>query len=197
MVAKTILFDLDGTVWNSRPWYAESIAYLSGASVCEIEHRLSTGENIVQLAKVHGVSQPKLIQVATRDAKMIELYEQVRQTLETLRNRKTSLGVVSNLPGWLARPLLESNGLNEYFEIVITPCRGLPAKPKPQGILNALEQIGHGPNASTWFVGDGAVDACAAEAAGVKFVWASYGYETRQPPCTSIAVEKFEDVLLL
>ncbi len=197
MVARAILFDLDGTIWNSRPWYAESIACLSGASVCEIEHRLNAGENIVQLAKVHDVSQSKLIKFLTRKTKMMELYEQVGQTLETLRNRNTSLGVVSNLPGWLVQPLLESNGLNGYFATVITPRRGLPAKPKPHGILDALNQIGHVSDASTWFVGDGAVDAFAAEAAGVKFVWASYGYETIEPPSTFKVIEKFEDVLLL
>ena len=197
MVAKTILFDLDGTVWNSRPWYAESIAYLSGAPACEIEYKLNSGENIAQLTKAYGVSQSKLIKVMDQNTKTMELYERVMQTLETLRNRKTSPGVVSNLPGWLVRPLLKSKGLKEYFAIVITPRMGIPAKPKPQGILDALKQIGHGPDADTWFVGDGVVDARAAEVVGVKFAWASYGYKTKQPPSTSIAIEKFEDVLLL
>ena len=52
-------------------------------------------------------------------------------------------------------------------------------------------------DARTWFVGDGAVDAEAAAAAGVRFAWASYGYYTEAPPGTAKVLERFEDVLQL
>ncbi len=197
MAAETILLDLDGTVWNSRPWYAETIACLSGVSCDEVERKLLSGKPIVQLAREHYVSKSNLVKSATENAESLVLYKRVKQTLKVLRGRGTPIGVVTNLPGWLVRPLLESKDLKEYFFVTITPRWGIQAKPRPHGIFSALEEIGRGVNADTWFVGDGTVDAQAAEAAGIRFAWASYGYEPGPPPGTSEIVEKFEDILRL
>lgn len=197
MAATTILLDLDGTVWNSRPWYAEIIAYLSGVPVLDVECELLSVGNIVHVVRNYGVNQEKMRKAASENGESMELYEGVQQTLDNLRILGTSLGVVSNLPGWLVKPLLESKGLNDYFATTITPRWGLPPKPKPQGILRALEQMGQVADVNTWFAGDGAVDAQAAKSAAVKFAWASYGYETEPPPGTSEVLDKFEDVLRL
>ena len=173
------------------------IACLSGVPTLEIERDLLGGANIVQLARTHGVSKQRLVRAASENGKSMDLYERVPQTLDSLRMLGTPLGIVSNLPRWLVQPLLESKNLNQYFVTTVTPRWGLPAKPKPQGIVNALEQMGRVADANTWFVGDGKVDAMAAKAAAIKFAWASYGYEAAQPLGTFVVLEKFEDVLRL
>lgn len=197
MAAETLLLDLDGTVWNSRAWYAATIACLSSASVSEIASRLKGGANVARVARESGVSNARLARAARENGTSIDLYECVVETLYRLRARATAIGIVSNLPGWLVRPLLESTGIDAYVSATMTPRPGVPAKPKPHGLRRVLEEMGRKPDPATWFVGDGEADAEAAGAAGVQFAWASYGYETRVPLGTVKVLEGFDDVLRL
>ena len=197
MAAATLLLDLDGTVWDSRRWYAETIARLSSGSISAIEDDLSAGGNIARLVIDHGVTNARLARAASERAAILRLYERVFETLDSLRERGTLIGVVSNLPGWLVRPLLQSTGLESYLAATATPRPGVPAKPQPHGIRRVLQEMDREADARTWFVGDGAVDGEAAEAAGVQFAWASYGYETEMPRGTVKVLECFNDVLQL
>ena len=197
MAAATLLLDLDGTVWDSRPWYSAAIVRLSDASAREIETELAGGANLVRVAGEHGVSRARLVRAAREKPVSVDLYDGVRQTLERLRERETLLGIVTNLPGWLVEPLLESTGIDQYFAATATPRWGLPAKPKPHGIWKVLKQMGREADAETWFVGDGAADAEAAHAAGVQFAWASYGYESEPWSGAARVLACFEDVLQL
>ena len=105
------------------------------------------------------------------------------------------MGVVTNLPGWLARPVALATGVAGYFEVIVTPRAGVPAKPKPHGILKALKEMGQEAGPHTWLVGDSEADAEAAAAAGVRFAWASYGYEALPPIGAETVLRSFEDVL--
>ena len=177
MARRTLLLDLDGTLWNSRPWYAEVLAGISGGSAAELENRLASGENIVRLARERGVSNSRLARAASEGSAALGFYDSVLETLVQLSDRATSMGVVSNLPGWLVRPVAQATGIAGYFDAIVTPRAGVPAKPNPHGVMKALKDMGREADAHTWLVGDGVVDAKAASAAGVRFAWASYGYE--------------------
>jgi len=172
--------DLDGTVWDSRPWYADTIARLSGGSALQVVGKLEAGTSIIHLMKDHGVTKTRLARAAEKDGASIELYEGVLQTLDSLKERGMLIGIVSNLPGWLVRPLLQSTGIENYFTAIATPRPGVPVKPKPHGIRRVLHEIGQDANAWIWFVGDGVVDAEAAAAAGVKFAWHPMGMALRR-----------------
>ncbi len=197
MAAETLLLDLDGTVWDSRAWYADAIAELSDTPVSEIANRLDAGESIARVSRDCGVRDKSLTRAAKENGTSIELYAQVIDTLDRLQARGTVIGVVSNLSGWLARPLLDSTGVGAYVTATVTPRRGVPSKPKPHGIQKALKEIGRTAGAGTWFVGDGVTDAQAAQAAGVQFAWASYGYEADAPGGTARVLSGFEDILKL
>lgn len=197
MAADTLLLDLDGTVWDSHSWYADTIATLSGASAVTIATRLGAGASVVRLLRDGGVSNTQLARAARDHGASIGLYEGVLETLERLRASGTDVGVVSNLPGWLVRPLLTSTGIGAYAEAIATPRPGLPAKPQPHGIARVLGELGRPTGAGTWFAGDGRTDAEAARAAGVRFAWASYGYEAETPPGVDKVLVRFEDVLEL
>ena len=197
MAAKALLLDLDGTVWDSRAWYADAIAELSGVTVSQITIRLDAGESVAGVSRDCGVRDASLARAAKENGTSIVVYERVIDTLDRLQARGTGVGVVSNLSGWLARPLLESTGIGAYVTAIVTPRWGVPAKPKPHGIKKILEEMGRRPGEGTWFVGDGLTDAEAALAAGVPFAWASYGYEADVPPGTARVLAGFEDVLEL
>ncbi|MDE0032862.1 MAG: HAD hydrolase-like protein [Deltaproteobacteria bacterium] len=184
-------------MWNSRPWYAEVIARWSGGSASRIIGELEAGASIVRVAEDRQVTRAQLTRAVKDDGGSIELYEGVLQTLDSLQERKSLIGIVSNLPGWLVAPLLQSTGIDKYITATATPRAGVLAKPKPHGIRRVLHEMGRDADARTWFVGDGAVDAEAAAAAGVQFAWASYGYCTEAPPGTTKVLKRFEDVLQL
>ena len=197
MAAKTIVVDLDGTLWDSWPWYAKVISRISRVPARTIEHALANGANLVSLANEHAVSKSDLVSAAKNSAIDLDLYDGVCQTLKQLVARKTRLGIVSNLPGWLVRPLLISKEIEQYFESVATPRWGVPRKPSPLGIQLVLQELDSRLGARTWYVGDGCDDSEAARAAGVQFAWASYGYRTTSELHSSSVLESFEDVLFL
>jgi HAD superfamily hydrolase (TIGR01509 family) len=89
------------------------------------------------------------------------------ETLEALRphvslavctNRSTSMGTV-----------LESFGLQTYFQVVMTASRVANPKPHPDPLEAILRELGLSPREAL-FIGDSDVDRRAAEAAGVPFV---------------------------
>lgn len=195
MAATAVVLDLDGTVWNSRPWYAETIARLSGVSALRVEQDLQVGISVVQAAKDRGVSRTRLIGAAEKDGGAIELYERVIPTLDQLRVRGTPICIVTNLPGWLVQPLLQSTGVGEHITAIATPGAGKPAKPSPLGIWRVLSQIELEANPKIWFVGDEATDAEAAKAASVRFAWASFGYGANEPHGTDKVLMHFGEAL--
>ena len=197
MARHTLLLDLDGTLWDSRPWFAEILARVSGASAAELKSRLASGVSVVRLAEERGVSRSRLAREARGSAGSLGFYDGARRTLDALRNRATPMGVVTNLPRWLVEPVTDATGVGTYFEVLVTPRPGVPAKPQPHGILKALQAMGHAADLHTWFVGDGIGDAEAAAAAGVRFAWVSYGYDADPPPGTETVLHSFEDVLRL
>ena len=190
-------FRLDGTIWDSHAFYAANIARLSGIESSEIEFKLADGANVIRLADDYGVSRTRLVRAIGRNNIPLVLYEGVRETLDRLQQRTTLMAVVSNLSGSLVKPLLQATDLERYFSAIITPRPGVPAKPQPHGIWKALSSLGKNADMETWYVGDGATDAAAAQAASVQFAWASYGYEPEPPPGTAAVIERFEDVLQL
>jgi len=120
----------------------------------------------------------------------------VLRTLESLREGGIPMGVVTNLPAWLAQPIACTTGVDVYLDVMVTPVRGrVQAKPRPDGIMRALGKLDQEPGRDVWYVGDGLVDAQAAHAAGVRFAWASYGYDSAPPPTTDSVLPGFHDVL--
>lgn len=195
MARRTLLFDLDGTLWDSRPWYAEVLARLSGEPAERLERELASGAKVVKLASRCGVSTARFAREARASTTSLSFYEGMPRVLDLLRERDTPMGVVTNLPGWLVRPMLEATGIKGYFDVAVTPRRGVPAKPQPHGVRNALQAMGREPDSHTWLVGDGTVDGQAAQAARVRFAWASWGYGTDVLPDTATVLGTLDDVL--
>ena len=155
------------------------------------------GTSVVGLAHELGVTRTRLARDACASVESLELYGDARETLDRLRERATRMAVVTNLPGWLVLPVARAVDIEGYFAAIVTPRIGVPAKPQPHGIRKALAEMGRETDPHTWLVGDGAADAGAAVKAGVRFAWASYGYETVQPSGAETVLQSFEDVLRL
>ena len=195
MARRALLLDLDGTLWDSHPWYAEILAELGAGPAKDLEQALASGANLVRLAREAGVSRSRLGTRAKRSEKPIDLFDDVHETLLALKERGTQIGVVTNIPGWLANPLIDRAGLNDYFCVVVTRSDRVPPKPSPGGMHKALEALGVEAKLDAWYVGDAITDAGAAAAAGVPFAWAAYGYESDQPFGTERVLHGFAETL--
>lgn len=198
MARRTFLLDLDGTIWDSRSWYAEIVADMSypRSSPIRLETELAQGKSVLELAEKSRVSKSCLQRAAKERGSELPLYGGVRRVLDELRGRGASMGLVTNLAGWLARPLVEATGISQYFSAIVTPVRGVPRKPSPRGIMKALNEMERDVDRHTWLVGDESTDAAAATAANVRFAWASYGYGATIT-AADVELREFAEVLEL
>ena len=197
MAAAALLFDLDGTLWDSRPWFARILSNLTGADPSGLEQRLASGTSIVRLTDECGVSQSTLARQAGNQSASLQLYDDALPTLETLAAREIPMAAVTNLPARLVTPMIDGTDVAAFFDTVVTPrpFGGIPAKPSARGLYAALLAISKQAGPDIWFVGDGTVDARAAHSAGVSFAWASYGYEPNPPARTDRELARLQDVL--
>lgn len=199
MSATALLFDLDGTLWDSWPWFARILSGLAGGDPALLEQRLASGTSIVQLTGECGVAQSRFAREASTTSDTLPLYDGALRTLDALATREVPMAVVSNLPGRLVAPMTERTGLAGFFDTVVTPrpFNGIRSKPAAQGVHAALRAMSLPAGPDIWFVGDGTVDARAADNAGVSFAWASYGYEPERPAGTDRLLTRLSDVLEL
>ena len=92
---------------------------------------------------------------------------------------------------------LEANGIEDWFEVIITGSDVSVPKPSPEGILKALWQLGIPPGQAL-YVGDTEVDYQAASAAGTHFVAVVGGHAPLPAglPCTCLPhISELQDLL--
>ncbi len=191
MAQDAILVDLDGTVWDSYPWYSELLAATGRVSKTSALSELRSGASIVSLLRRCGVSDTALARHSPGPA----LFPGVATALEDLVKRKIPIGAVTNLPGRLVFPMLTRVGLREAFPTVVHAGNCRLRKPHPGPLLMALRDLGVSPSTKSLYVGDMARDAEAAVSAGVAFAWASYGYGAACPARTTYVLQSFTDIL--
>ncbi|WP_066273694.1 HAD-IA family hydrolase [Hydrogenophaga palleronii] len=109
-----------------------------------------------------------------------QIYPQVRETLQALRERGVKLAVVTNKESRYTATVLDTHGLAPLFHFVVSGDSLPTKKPDPAGIQRCLAQFGAAPERAL-FVGDSSIDVATARNAGVR-VWAlPYGYNRGEP----------------
>jgi len=186
MAAVSVVFDLDGTLWDSRPWY-ESLA--EGIS----PGRNQAGQNAARLLRNAGFS-PLSFKRACADSS-IPLFGGVREALEELSASGVAMAAATNLPAWIVVPMIGAAELDEFLPVVIDWGATAQHKPKPEPLLLAAKRLGAKP-VDCWYVGDDPSDALAAAAAGMRFAWASWGY-SESAPLDSRSLRRPKDIALL
>lgn len=193
MAADAVLFDLDGTLWNSRGWYAELIASATGRGVEESITALERGTPVARLLRDAGL-YATFAQRCGESLGSLKVCDGLVSTLAELRARGSSSGIVTSLPRWMYDPLLGALDLTDSFDTIVGATFGLPPKPNPTGIRRALDTLGVLPSAATWYVGDTSVDQEAASRAEISFAHAAY-YVRNGLRGADAVLARFEDVL--
>ena len=188
-----LLLDLDGTLWDSAAWYPEVIAKACGRPGSEIEEALRHG-SVTRVLADFGITRIRFVRLCRDLGTTLVVFDRVPDTLASVAARDIAIGAVTNLPGWVARPMLQAAGLAPFLNIVIPYRRGIRPKPSPDTLLDALGRLRVPPTMASWYVGDTADDAQAAQAAGISFAWVGYGMPDQVPADARRVLSSFSEV---
>lgn len=122
-----------------------------------------------------------------------QVYPGVVQGLGQMQAYGLRMACVTNKPTVFARALLQSKGLDGFFECVFGGDAFERKKPDPMPVLGACRALGSEPN-TTLMVGDSSNDALAARAAGCPVVLVTYGYN-HGLPVQAVDADAYVDAL--
>lgn len=187
MTFDSIIFDLDGTLWDTASLCAT--AWNRGFEKLELENKGFTREDIGKLMgqtpeeiatgflgrfpRVQALSivetcyQEEIEIIRTSPA---PLYPGVKEGIEKL-HAKRPLFIVSNCEVMYLDTFLSTSGLEKYFKDV--ECHGRTRQPKGENLKDIIQR---NQVSRPLFVGDTMSDSVAAEQAEANFCWASYGF---------------------
>ena len=186
---RAVFFDLDGTLVDSAPDLVAAVGALCrelGAPPPDAEavrKVVSTGGRAMLRKGLPGADDAMIEQWLPRfldlySVNMVQhtrLYDGMPEVLELLESRGIVWGIVTNKPGWLARPMLEQMDLRGRCAAVVTGDCLAVKKPDPAPVLYACELAGIDV-ATIAFVGDDLRDVQAGRDAGAHTIAAAWGY---------------------
>jgi phosphoglycolate phosphatase len=191
--AKLLIFDLDGTLIDSRQDLADSVnamlrhyqrpelppeviaSYIGNGAPMLVRRSLGDpdDENFVQDALLYFMAW-------YREHKLDHtyVYDGIRESLDAIRasrnGRPVKMAVLSNKPVGPSRAIVEALGLGGYFFQVYGGNSFHTKKPDPAGVEALLDEAGARPE-ETVLVGDSDVDVLTARNAGVYSLGVTYG----------------------
>lgn len=188
---KTVFFDLDGTLIDSKKDIADSINFsLLHFKVEPIE------DSIIYECVGNGIDEFVKLCLRQRNREDLQgifseyftkhyrkhfldhtiLFDGIDNVLKQL-SKRTDMFVVSNKHKEYSAEILKGLNVFEYFIDVVGGNSFENRKPHPEPILKLAEKYNLNLKDSL-FIGDSETDILASHAAGVKIAWASYGFRT-------------------
>ena len=178
-----IIFDLDGVLADSEPWWSEIDAKLLAEH--GVTYRGEYHQNVVGVSyrlavdfykKAFGLSVPteemmrRRGEIATEFfADRVDPFPNVKEVLGKLRQLKLHLAVATSSVSASARPFLDRHQLTGFFEIIVTGEEVERGKPAPDIYLCAAEHLGISADACL-VVEDALPGVAAAKAANMRVV---------------------------
>jgi phosphoglycolate phosphatase-like HAD superfamily hydrolase len=197
MAPQVVVLDLDGTVWDSRLWYAQLIGRDDPAQVSGAQARLASGASAARLLKEAGYTHARF-RLACRTADPpFACFPGIMSALQQLRDYGVNLGAATSLPGWIARPMADVSGIAPLLTTLVDYGATSRHKPRPDPLLEALLRLNTEPGRDTWYVGDEHDDVAAAHAGGLQFAWASWGAISEVPEGVNLTLREPADLITL
>jgi phosphoglycolate phosphatase len=201
MKQSALVFDLDGTLVDSLPDLAATLATTLGeigapALPSETVRGMIGDGTTVLVARALAASNLPASLLNERLARFLALYEAaparltrpypgVVETLCALWAAGRRLAVCTNKPQRATLAVLRRTGLDEFFATVVGGDVLAVKKPDPAHLIAALDGVGATPDDAI-MIGDNEHDVAMAKAAGVPVILVRYGYH-RVPLATLAA----------
>ena len=205
MNCESLIFDIDGTLWDSRALVAEG--YNRQLHKEGLDHLMVTKDDLTPLfgkiipeiadALFQSIPQPERYALVDRCSAAQDRYLQenpcqvgypkVKEVLAELA-KKYRLFIVSNSGVGYPEMCMEKLGIGEYITDHL--CFGDTGTCKGQTILRLMQKH-HIKSAA--YVGDTQGDYEATVEAGIPFLWAAYGFG--KPEHWDAKIEQFSDLL--
>lgn len=190
-----VLFDLDGTLIDSAPQLALAVnRTLGGLGLAEADEALvrtwvgNGADKLIQRALDYREATERFAEARPLfdrhyQACLLEglaMYDGVEQSLRRLQQRGYRQAVVTNKPSHFVQPILDALGIADCFALWLGGNCVAQKKPNPAPLLQACQALGISPS-RTLMVGDSENDVLAAQAASMKVVGLTYGYNYGRP----------------
>ncbi len=190
---KAILFDLDGTLFETAPELAEAVNLMlkdlemAELKTNEIKRFIGRGaENLIkQSIEVSSKKDPTPVfanaeKLFAHYYSLISanslMYEGVEKSIIDLKAKDFLLGCVTNKPAIYTEALMNHSRLSDFMDIIVSGDTTEKKKPDPLPILHALNQLNIEPKDAI-MVGDSIVDIEAGFEAGTYIFTVPYGYQ--------------------
>lgn len=201
-----IIFDVDGTLWDSTDSVAESwdLAIRENSTLdLTIDGEILQGLFGKTMTEIADALFPSLSEKERMDFIAVcfdyenrylethpgRMYDGVVDTVKKL-SEKYPLFIVSNCQCGYIEAMLNASGLRSYIKDHL--CFGETQTPKSQTILKLMERNGL---RDVVYVGDTQGDADACRDAGVPFVFAEYGFG--DVPDAKVRIKAFPELLTM
>lgn len=193
MSYQAILFDLDGTLLNTLDDLHNSVNRTLAAFHLPLrtkeETRLAVGDGVGMLIArsiPHGQENPAFAEIlaafradyAENNRIVTAPYEGILPLLNTLREKKIRIGVVSNKFDSAVKALCA-----DYFaslvEVAVGERENVRRKPHPDSLFAAMETLGVHPH-DCLYVGDSETDVASAQNAGIDCLSVLWGFRDKE-----------------
>lgn len=189
-----VVFDLDGTLIDSLPDLAEVSRELLGGyglrqpSDAEVRAMIGDGVRVLVERLLAASDAPETIDRSDATTRFMNLYgpraaELTRpfpdtvETLELLRERGLQCAICTNKPFNAAQKILATLGLKPLIDAIAGGDTFPYRKPDPRHLIDTIGLL-QGRRSTSIMVGDHRNDVSAASGAGIRSVFAEWGYGT-------------------
>lgn len=187
-----ILFDLDGTLTDSKPGIIECIAYaLEKENVPYTNQILDKmvgppfrvsmhdflGLEVPEIEKLIGIYRGVYEEYGYKNCKV---FEGVEQMLSALKNAGKVLGVATSKPIKFTQMIMRDFDLGKYFDYVAGASSDASKEAKSDVIQGALENLGVKDKSKVLMVGDRLYDIEGAHMQGIDCAAVLYGYGSKE-----------------
>lgn len=203
---RCLLYDLDGTLVDSRWDLADAVNYMRESFSLEplpretiITYVGNGAKNLILRALADAESIDKTEAVARfkahYSAHLVDqttLYPGVKEGLTKLKEAGFVQAITTNKPLPATKEITEKLGISEYFDKLIGDDGRTPLKPDPSSLLQFLTQS-RAALSGSWILGDNYTDLEAGRRAGILRAYASYGFGNPKTENWNAKIDNFSE----